>query len=555
MISESESPRVLCLAAASGLLLYASFFPLNLGFLAWVAFVPWLFLVRMPSHPRHLYLKAWLGALCFTLPAMQWMRVAHEMMHFTWIGLALYTSAYFVVGLALCRKLDRSGVPLFLSFPLVWVSLEYCRAHFPTGFAWLEPLGVQHLIGFGWYFLGHTQHDFLEVIQIADMTGVYGITFLIGLANVAVFSWVNRLTSTVPATPPRLATVLAVVCLGTTLVYGMARLSHAEFQVGPRVAALQGNIPQEIKMMKGDDLLQPYLDLWMKARFPSDGSPPPVLTIWPETSCPDDWLRLEDGTNLLVNYTGKSSDLMDALTRRGKTLGEMGSVLLGLNTLEIEPGDQRWKYNSAVLLHGRMFVGRYDKMHLVPFGEYVPLGNIFPWLQMFTPYKNAYSCKPGELWTRFPLRAGDTEYTFATIICYEDSEPYLPRQYVRSGPRQPVDFFVNISNDGWFRGTEEHEQHLAICRFRAVETRKSFVRAVNMGVSAIIDPDGRVVALPGDSWSHSKAMSGIVVGDVPLDTRKSLYAEWGDWLPVAAGGVLALLLILRPFRRSPGDVA
>lgn len=553
-MNEPESPRVFCLAAASGLLLYASFFPLNLGFLAWIAFVPWLFLVRLPSRPKRLYLKAWLGALCFTLPVMQWMRVAHPMMHFTWIGLALYTSAYFVVGLALCRKLDRAGVPLYLSFPLVWVSLEYCRAHFPTGFGWLEPAGVHHLIGFGWYFLGQTQHDFLEVIQIADVTGVYGITFLLGLVNVAVFSWVSQGTATTRPVPYRFATFLAVVGFSATLLYGWSRLSHGEFQVGPRVAALQGNIPQEIKMMKGDELLEPYLDLWMKARFPEDGSPPPVLTIWPETSCPDDWIsmKLQDGSfrQGLVNLTGEQSDLDMALVRRGKTLAEMGTVLLGVNTIEFESDDQRWKYNSAIMLQGRRFLGRYDKMHLVPFGEYVPLGNVFPWLQMFTPYKNSYSCKPGERWTRFPLRTGDVEYTFATIICYEDSEPYLPRQYVRSGSESPVDFFVNISNDGWFRGTEEHEQHLAICRFRAIETRRSFVRAVNMGVSAIIDPDGRVISLPGDSWKNSKAMSGIVVGNVPIDSRTSLYAEWGDWLPVTAWGTLFLLLVLRPFRRS-----
>ena len=99
---------------------------------------------------------------------------------------------------------------------------------------------------------------------------------------------------------------------------------------------------------------------------------------------------------------------------------------------------------------------------------------------------------------------------------------------------------MNISNDGWFNGTEEHEQHLAICRFRAVEARRSVVRAVNMGISAVIDPSGRVVALPGEGWSASKKVDGIVSAVVPLDTRESWYARLGDWLPASCWGLLVL---------------
>lgn len=183
-------------------------------------------------------------------------------------------------------------------------------------------------------------------------------------------------------------------------------------------------------------------------------------------------------------------------------------------------------------------LSRYDKMHLVPFGEYVPLRETFPWMQFFAPYKHDYSCRPGENWTRFKMTARDgRSFTFGCLICYEDSDPYMARQYART---EPVDFLVNISNDGWFDGTEEHEEHVAICRFRAIEARKSVVRAVNMGISCVIDPDGRVIALPGDSWSGSKKMDGIVTADVPLDTRESRYAKLGDWLP----GLCWLLLVI-----------
>ena len=114
----------------------------------------------------------------------------------------------------------------------------------------------------------------------------------------------------------------------------------------------------------------------------------------------------------------------------------------------------------------------------------------------------------------------------------------MARQYATAD--RPVDFLVNISNDGWFDGTEEHEQHLAICRFRAVEARRSVVRAVNMGISAVIDPDGRVIALPGETWSTSKKMDGIVTATVPLDTRDSLYARLGDWVPATCWGLLTI---------------
>jgi apolipoprotein N-acyltransferase len=308
-----------------------------------------------------------------------------------------------------------------------------------------------------------------------------------------------------------------------------------------------------LKIRRGEELLEPYVDLWTQALQESVASKKIDLTLWPETSCPDDWMSRFDTRGerrmFLLGTAGGESDLERSLRRRGLSLNTLGNVLLGLNTLEEEENGQFWKYNSAVYLRNRSYAGRYDKMHLVPFGEYVPLRQWFPWLQMFTPYRNDYSCKPGEQLTRFPLKANDRDYTFAVIICYEDSEPFLARQYVRPGQKQPVDFFVNISNDGWFRGTEEHEQHLAICRFRAVETRRSVVRAVNMGISGIIDPHGRVIALPGKSWAESKAMSGIVVGEVPISGQGSLYAEWGDWLPLLCWGGLAVLLILRPFRK------
>jgi apolipoprotein N-acyltransferase len=198
------------------------------------------------------------------------------------------------------------------------------------------------------------------------------------------------------------------------------------------------------------------------------------------------------------------------------------------------------RFNSALLIQPNGREGpRYDKMHRVPFGEYVPLRDWLPWMNQFAPYDFDYSIVPGDEFTRFPL--GD--HAFGVVICYEDTDPYLARQYVRPDRGQPVDFLINISNDGWFNGTSEHEEHLAICRFRAIECRRAVARSVNMGISAVIDGNGRVRELPGANWSESKKVAAVLPVNVPLDRRTSLYAAWGDWLPWTCWGLLGMGLV------------
>jgi len=251
--------------------------------------------------------------------------------------------------------------------------------------------------------------------------------------------------------------------------------------------------------------------------------------------------------NYLVGANKHRQEVARQAAERWKT-----NLLLGLTAENLGTDARIRRYNSAVLVKkDAAEAGRYDKIHCVPFGEYVPLRDWLPWMNALAPYDFDYSITPGEQQTRFPL--GD--YHFGVIICYEDTDPYLARQYVRASADGPsVDFLVNISNDGWFDGTSEHEQHLAICRFRAVECRRAVARAVNMGISAVIDGNGRVVALPGPSWQESKKMEAIVVRPIPIDRRYSLYAHWGDWLPGSCWLVVAAGLIWGTVnaRRAPG---
>src|SRR5438876_5785214 len=179
----SEFASCLVASIGSGLLLWLCHFPASAGWLAWVALVPWLLLVHARLGTWTRYLLAWLGGVVFFVPALQWMRVAHETMFYSWLCLAWDWSWYFLLAVWLLRRLDRrTGWPLTLTVPLVWTALEFLRSNLAGGFAW--------------YLLGHTQHDLLPVVQIADLAGVAGVTFIVaavnGLIAEAILRWQDR---------------------------------------------------------------------------------------------------------------------------------------------------------------------------------------------------------------------------------------------------------------------------------------------------------------------------------------------------------------------------
>lgn len=315
----------------------------------------------------------------------------------------------------------------------------------------------------------------------------------------------------------------------------------------------------------------------------------------------------------------ETEDLRCLVAKRWKT-----NLLLGMSAKELGNDGERSRYNSAILIQkDGGFGGRYDKMHRVPFGEFVPLRDWLPWMNRFAPYDFDYSIQPGQNFTRFsiaPVTPPHSHYlhepcSAGVIICYEDTDPSLARHYVQPGDEPPVDFLINISNDGWFNGSCEHEEHLAICRFRAIECRRSIARAVNMGISTVIDGNGQVLwpwktyrmwpdgreeyddySLPtGDvDWEHNergwlappsllqklkksvpslaglirdkesadavigrhefadfKQVAGVFHYGVPLDTRSSLYARYGDWLPWSCWAILGMGLVWGLVRRSP----
>ena len=234
---------------------------------------------------------------------------------------------------------------------------------------------------------------------------------------------------------------------------------------------------------------------------------------------------------------------------------------MGIEALEASP-DGLKRYNSAVLVNNESGVsGRYDKLHRVPFGEYVPLGEQLPWLQRIFGFMGPVSISAGERIHFFNVNGA----RLAPVICFEDTVPHLVREIVAAGQSegQEVDCLVNLTNDGWFHGSSELDQHLITASFRCIETRTPMVRAVNTGISAIIDGDGLIrepekfidydAMRTGDAPRTSirdpetgrlhKSLNATLVGHIPLDARRSLYTRFGDWFALLCAAACCVMAV------------
>jgi len=310
---------------------------------------------------------------------------------------------------------------------------------------------------------------------------------------------------------------------------------------------------------------------------------PPDLVVWPETMVP---VPMNPGfltadLAALLRYRGLVAHfafLQERSRRYGRLIRELGALVpspvfvgaSGLRVLGVQylEGDlvtcRAERTNEALLVVPdspvETVAGEYAKAHLVPFGEYIPFKDSWPWLydclNAFTPYRGMeYSLTPGAHDQKpFRLAFDGGEARFQAAICYEDAMAYRVREMVRppgGAVRKAVDFIVNISNDGWFAGSVELDQHLNLCVFRAIENRVPIVRSVNTGISALIASDGRIEAVAQDAEGRRRSVEGFVVGRIALDDRLSPYTRVGDVFALACvgasafGGVLVLVASLR----------
>lgn len=554
-------------------LLWASFTPLDFGPLAWIALVPLLLLVRISERTRFMYFATYVGGLAFFGPALQWMRLGDPSMYIAWTALSLYAAMYFPAFVWLSRvAVHRLRVPLVLAVPVAWVGLEYLRAYAMTGFSW--------------YYLGHTQYRFVELIQISDVTGAYGVSFLVAMSAAAVaglvpLSMFARLRLLPPegsnAAPlsvskhPFVPVLAASLMFAAVLGYGFIRRGQAEFQPGPRVAIVQGNFTASLKHDPSEHkrILQQHDELTGQAVKLGHR---PDLIVWPETMYVNDMLEADESLSDkdLLQIAPRVKPEYWRMQLAQQDLGHLSdkagaALIIGIEYILADQQGLR-RFNSAAFVkEGQGLAGRYDKMHRVIFGEYIPLRETIPWLRNLTPFSDSFGFAAGDKATLFEL----DEHRFAPVICYEDTVPHLVRGIVKSAQasEQPVDCLVNLTNDGWFHGSSELDQHLITAQFRAVECRTPLVRAVNTGISAFIDGDGVVlepeVFYDGDgqgrdslrdpqTGKYHKQLNAVLVHDIPLDNRQSLYVEHGDWFAgsCGVGAVIFLLTGLWSNRRT-----
>jgi apolipoprotein N-acyltransferase len=533
----------------AGILLWSAFPPVEWSWLAWVALVPLFWLVIQTGPRLRVYLAAWIGGLAFWLLSVQWVRLLDPTAWLAWVTMALIFSLWWPGFLALTRlAVFRLKLPLMMAAPILWVGMEYIRAYILTGFPW--------------YYLGHSQYRFLTLIQVADITSALGISFLIALVN----AWVVDLLSLpllrtsargTRMTPRQTARLwIVTVLLGGSLVYGAVRLSTAQFREGPRLALLQTNFEQRYKM--GGDPLEILERITHLVQRAAAAQPRPDLIVWPETAYPYPFIAIDQATSseLLTKQVGRlpyPRTVPDWLDQKEKVAEHLHSMVDALNIpmlVGILYYDHRpeslSKYNSALLLEPTArLIRAYHKIHLVPFGEFIPFLETLPWLKIFTPYRDGYvpTLTFGRDAATIPLGS----YRMAVAICFEDTVPHVIRRFFKETPdgRQP-DILVNISNDGWFHGSSELDMHLAVSVFRTIEHRVPLVRAVNTGISALIDGNGEIRdTLP-------RLTESVLSVSIPLDDRSSLYTLWGDWLGLSC---LAVTIGLVPMGFLRGRVA
>jgi apolipoprotein N-acyltransferase len=531
----------------SGLLLWSAFPPVEWSWLAWIALVP-LFWLAIQAGPRiPLYLGAWSGGLVFWVLSVQWVRLTDPSAWLAWLAMALIFSLWWPGFLALARlSVIRLKLPLMMAAPILWVGMEYIRAFFLTGFPW--------------YYLGHSQYRFLTLIQIADTTSALGISFLIALVN----AWfVDLLALPLVRTSARGTRLTArqtvrlwivTLLMGGSLVYGAWRLSTAQFRTGPRLALLQTSFEQQYKM-GGDPLviLERIEHLIGRA---VTSQPRPDLIVWPETAYPYGYIAIDPATPSpeLARQVGLISNQItvadwtykkERIAEHLHDLTDRAGIPMLVGALYYDHRPDRFsKYNAAILFEPMVrTICVYNKIHLVPFGEFIPFLQTLPWLTVFTPYRNGYV--PSLSFGQDPLTLSLGPYRMAIGICFEDTVPHVIRRFFRETPdgRQP-DMLINLSNDGWFHGSSELDMHLAVSVFRTIEHRVPLARAVNTGISALIDGNGEIRdTLPRQTET-------VLSVTVPLDDRTSYYTAWGDWLGISCLAVTIGLVPMGFLRRG-----
>jgi len=506
-----------------------AFPPYNLGWLGWVALVPLLLAIDRTT-PKHSFFMCFaFSIISFTL-IFYWVfeLSAYKLIHHAVLGLYLGTS-YGLFGLLFCIISRRRGFALAaLTAPFIWISLEYIRSN--LGF-----------MAFPYAWIGYSQHNNSLIIQIASITGPYGVSFLLVTINSALASILllmryrfenNKSFSQRPISKRGAVSVIGAAILITTLslLYGYKVISKPLNGKGTKVSVVQGNVEQAKKWdpKYAESIMQTYAHLTQEAALDH-----PELIVWPESATP------------------RAISMDKKLYSRVRLIAkDAGAYLLvgssGHQKFRVGHG-QRIKFsNSAFFISPEIQTNnqQYDKIHLLPFGEYLPYKETLPWSWLDVPKVDTTLF--GKELTVFQ----SPTFRFSAPICWEHIFPQLPRKFVLNGAQ----FLVNITNEAWFGRTAGPQHYLISSVFRAVENRVYVVRSANTGISCFIDPFGRVVDSVRNDANQELFVRGYLTGSVVPLTSKTFYTRRGDWLVWGclffSAGILAATLFLWVLRKS-----
>ena len=497
--------RRIVFSLISGLLLVAAFPTIELPMFAWVALVPLLLALKEQTVKTGFWLGG-ISGLVFFCGTVYW--VTNSVHFYGYIPLvpaalitlllcaylALYPAIFGAAVVSLRRKHPSLVI---IVIPALWTTLELARTYVFSGFPWS--------------LLGYSQYTVLPAIQIADLVGVYGISFLIVLVNTAISEFLtDRRKYT--------GLIIAITMIACVVVYGYVKLDVPDGTGKLKVSVIQGNIEQD---KKWDPTYQAEVSSTYKRLTMEVLKQKPDIIIWPETATPF--------------YFGGFGD-NGRLTQDLKNFVKMNKVplLTGSPTYEVKPQRTVILKNSVFLLANNGEVDAvYHKLHLVPFGEYVPLKSVLFFVEkMVQAIGDFQAGKDYTVMTAHP-HGQEGAIKFSTVICYEIVFPDLVRRFVDRG----ANVLTTITNDAWFGRTGAPYQHFSMAVFRAVENRVPVARAANTGISGFIDAKGRILET-SPIFSEAHLTRSITPG-----ITKTFYTKYGDVFAYLCVIFIVILLV------------
>jgi len=539
----SSSLQTLLSGLAGGILLWAAFPPVNLPWLAWVAPVPCLWLVRIPKlRGWQPYIVLWFSGTVHWLLMLEGIRLAHPALYAGWIALSAYLGVYLPVFIGLTRvAVHRLNFSIVGAAPLVWVGLELLRGYLITGFS----MGL----------LAHTQAEFPYLIQISDVAGGYGLSGLIMLVAACLTElggcvW-RRKTRHISLSEIGQPVFVSCLAIGATLVYGHWRINQTKPGDGgsaAKVALIQGSLDTVFDITP--DRVRETFDQYNRLMSEAVGGNSNLdLIAWPESMFPvaetiakepiappaGSGLSAEEFERRLNMIQAEFKAILSNVIARANAntrADASGTKLLVGTTTFVYESERTRVYNAALLADKSGNVeGRYYKTHPVMFGEYIPFGDWLPWLYKITPMSGGLSIGDG------PKIFAVGELKMTPSVCFESTIPHLIRGQLAQLARQrtPADCLINVTNDGWFWGTGMLDLHFRCGVFRAVENRKPVLVVANTGISTFADGNG-VIRLRGP-----RRQKQVLIAEVRADGRWSPYSLVGDWPAwICAAGCLGL---------------